>query len=307
VNITKKIKNHINKISFNKTIEKIKYTKPLKYKVDSNVIILTQVHSAAVNMYITAMKSFMYFFGRGTLKALNDGSLTTADKALITEHLPGIEIVELSTIDTEGFPSGGTWERLLYIVELSKDAYVIQIDSDTLTFRPIPEIDNAVVAKRGFCIGSPTWSQLISASYISDIANRWDSDHVQVKAEQIFSKIPFFNNRKYLRGCSAVTGFPKGEITRELLLEFSSQVQEELGEVKWSEWGSEQVSSNVMVAQTNEPIILPWPKYQNFDFPESKNSIESQSIIHFIGTNRFNRNVYKDLAIEFFNKVKTSK
>ncbi|MDN4504253.1 hypothetical protein QX776_17730 [Alteromonadaceae bacterium BrNp21-10] len=290
-----KLMTFIRKQQFLLTIKKIRQSAPLEYRVVDNIVIVTQVHKAALDMYLAAVKSFMYYFAKGTIKALSDGSLSEADKQLLKRHVPGIQIVEMSDINTEGFPTGGCWERLLYITELAKDAYVIQLDSDTLTIGPVPEIDNAVLNQQGFCIGNPVWPETVSANYMSRMASRWHSDHIQAQSEQAFIKIPFFESgRKYLRGCAAFSGFPKGQIGRETLLEFSSQMEAKLGSEKWRMWGTEQVASNVMVAQTSKPRVLPWPRYQNFDIPHSEQPFERQAVIHFIGTNRYNRGVYSN-------------
>ena len=294
----------VNRKWFESIVSNICDTKPSQIESESNVVIVTQVHKVAINMYLAAIKSFLYYFGRGTVKVLSDGSLSSEDKVLIESHIPGVEIVEMSTVDTTGFPTGGCWERLLYITELVRDAYVIQIDSDTLTLNPIPEIDNAVNEQRGFCIGSPLWPETVTADYMGKVARRWLSLHVEAISEQTFFKMNFFHEgKRYIKGCAAVTGFPKGQVSRETLLEFSSEMETLIGKKKWCEWGSEQVTSNVMVAQTSNPLVLPWPRYQNFDFPYSGEPLDRVALIHFIGSNRYNRNIYRRALIQLLAKL----
>jgi hypothetical protein len=118
------------------------------------------------------------------------------------------------------------------------------------------------------------------------------------------SKLSFFqNNSLYIRGCAAFAGFPKQQVTLDSLHEFSRQVIHEIGYEKWSSWGSEQVASNVMVAQSLHPIVLPWPRYQNYKFPEPYKGGElSAALIHFIGSNRFSDRLYEKLAINFIKR-----
>ncbi len=58
---------------------------------------------------------------------------------------------------------------------------------------------------------------------------------------------------------------------------------------KWGQWGSEQVASNFAVANTAGAMVLPYPKYANFDLDMDP---QAACFLHFVGTNRFDRGVY---------------
>lgn len=62
---------------------------------------------------------------------------------------------------------------------------------------------------------------------------------------------------------------------------------------RWSEWGTEQVSSNYVVANSPDARVLPYPKYACFDLDMDP---ERSAFLHFIGTHRFERGVYAALA-----------
>ncbi|MDD4914314.1 MAG: hypothetical protein PHW13_04655 [Methylococcales bacterium] len=303
------LKYKANKIAFSRACRKIRLTKPIKYTHRDDIRILSQVHHQAIDMYLLAIKSFLYNFTVGSVYVLNDGSLTDSDIELLEQHVPDITIRHIKDIDVSGFPVGNTWERLLYNVDLSQDAYVIQLDSDTLTMKPMPDLHQAVKDQRGFIIGNgPAWERPVDVNYMFNIVSNWASHsanhHVQTASEMVFHSIATFEGSKdYFRGCSAFTGLPKGQINRQMLKGFSQQVVAEIGEKKWNEWGSEQVACSVMISKTSDPSILPWLSYQNFGFPSLYMShLVTATLIHFIGTHRFSNRTYQQLAMRFIRE-----
>jgi hypothetical protein len=264
-------------------------------------------------MYLLAIKSFLYNFTVGSVYVLNDGSLTDADIELLKHHVPGIIVHHIKEVDTTGFPVGNVWERLLYYVDLSQDAYVIQLDSDTISMKSMLDLHQFIRDERGFIIGNgPAWEKPIDVHYMANLINNWMSgfkfEHVQVAAEKVLHELPFFEHSKgYLRGCAGFTGLPKGQISREILKDFSQQVISKIGEKKWGEWGSEQVACSVMISRTKGPIILPWLLYQNYGFPSLyKENLVTAALLHFIGTNRFRDQTYKNLCLDFVKEYNSN-
>ncbi|MDD4914043.1 MAG: hypothetical protein PHW13_03255 [Methylococcales bacterium] len=301
-----KLRSRFNKIVFNNSCNKIRLTRPIKYQYRDDIRILSLLHHDAVDMYLLAIKSFLYNFTVGSVYVLNDGSLTESDIELLEHHIPKITIQHIKNIDTTGFPVGNVWERLLYYIDLSKDAYVIQLDSDTLSMKPMLDLHQAIKDERGFVIGNgPAWETAIDVSYMANLIDNWMEEwqvlHVQVAAERVFHLLPFFeNSRGYLRGCAGFTGLPKGQVNREMLMDFSQQVSARIGAEKWNEWGSEQVACTVMISKTKDAMILPWLSYQNYGFPSLyKESLVTASLAHFIGTNRFADLTYRNLCLSF--------
>ena len=58
---------------------------------------------------------------------------------------------------------------------------------------------------------------------------------------------------------------------------------------KWREWGSEQVTSNLAIASSPDPLLLPYPRYATYD---PGVDAQESAFLHFIGTHRFRSNVY---------------
>lgn len=291
-------------------IRKIRDTNPITLSSDDELVVVSQVHHKAIDMAILALKSFMSNLGMGRLEVVNDGSLTEDDLQQLNYHFPGITIVDIGSIELGQCPAGGTWERLIHVINLSQQSYVIQVDSDTLTVGPINEVYQSVLDNKAFLVGEPSWQQPIPVNYMSRYASQVDSSHVQVLSEQKLNTLNSIPITAYARGCSAFTGFPKGVLSFKDLESFSVEMEQLLGAKKWREWGSEQLSSNVMLSLCPDVCVMPWPKYLNFGFPfkngrnDSLDSYANQtSLFHFIGTHRYSKGVYRKLARSVINKL----
>ena len=77
-----------------------------------------------------------------------------------------------------------------------------------------------------------------------------------------------------------------------------------LGKDLWHRWGTEQVTSNVSIANAIDTTALPFPKYSYF----SPDVDSSQAIfIHFMGSYRFNDGVYTQQARKLINTIQQKK
>lgn len=121
---------------------------------------------------------------------------------------------------------------------------------------------------------------------------------MQFQSELNFDKLKDYKNLNYLRGCSGFFGFAKGSFNKTFVQDISSQMLDGIGD-KWREWGSEQVMSNIVVANSAGSMVLPHPRYGNCYEVDEK----ATSFIHFIGICRFTNSVYARCAQEFINYV----
>lgn len=272
---------------------------PAKTHANSDLAVITQLQHKDVLLAALALKSFAKQVPVGAFYVLDDGTLTHGDHALLKQHFPGVTFLGLGDVGSRHCPRGGTWERLLSIAELVKDRYVIQLDSDTLTLAPIPEVLSAVHSNTSFAIG--TWdnqrleSMRSRQEHASRILHSSDAPaHIQVLAEANFDKLRRFNELNYIRGCSGFSGFGKNSFDKEFIEDISSGFFAALGD-RWREWGSEQVMSNIVVANSGDAIVLPHPKYCDC----TKIDSDQTTFIHFIGTCRFARNTYAQHARTF--------
>ena len=208
---------------------------------------------------------------------------------MLAQHVPGVQFHPLMDFREPGLPTGGTWERLTAIARLSALRYVIQLDADTLTNGPVDEVAAAARENRAFTIG--TWNgQMIETARERAEQTRARNatlTHVQMRAEAHLDRLDEADTLKYVRGCSGFAGFPSGSGKLELMHRLSSQMQRLIGD-KWNEWGSEQVMSNLVVANQPDAQVLPHPDYTDCQ----KMQPDLTRFVHFIGTCRFRAGRY---------------
>ncbi len=250
-------------------------------------------------MYLVAIKSLYTHLGEGQICIIDDGSLDEHCVRILRHHLCEPEIISMKQISTESCPRGGCWERLLFVLEQSVDSYVIQADSDILIRGAIPEVLSHFRANRSFTLGTPTGSTIKTVKECAEFARTRASNQIQIAAEASLVHLPDAATLKYVRGCAAFTGFAKNSINRSDAIEFSKNMQRMLGN-RWSEWGSEQVASNYLIANSPNSAILPTDKYVNYLPPFN---IKDSALIHFLGEYRFRHSTYRKESHEHISKM----
>jgi hypothetical protein len=257
------------------------------------VAIVSMVRTEHLRMYLLAIKSFYRYLPGGAVIVLDDGSLTAADKALLRAHVGGLTITDLASLPTAPCPRGGCWERLLHILDLSADRYVVQLDSDVLAFGAIPDVLAAIAGNVAFTLNSGEGMGIETVEQAAARVAGYGSEHLQPWVERHLPALPpEAGGRLYVRGSAGFAGFARGGCTRQDAEAFSTAMQRMLGP-RWAEWGSEQIASNYLVANAPGGQVLPWPTYACFD--EALDPAQS-SLLHFVGSWRFSRGVYADRA-----------
>jgi hypothetical protein len=265
---------------------------------DDGLILFSMIGTRVLLPYLVAVKSLHAALRRGRIMILDDGTLTAADRAILAEQLGDPRILSIHDIDTGPCPRGGTWERLLTILDLRANDYVIQLDSDTVTLGEVPEIAEAVAANRSFTLRGDPDSELLSfaelASRTDDAAFLHNPDaHVQGAIECGLDRVslPLRADPRYVRGCSGFAGFARGGDGRALAEAFSAEATRLLGAQRWARWGSEQVTSNMVIANEPDPLLLPYGRYLNF---WNEGIAPDARFVHFIGSCRFSGQTYID-------------
>lgn len=262
---------------------------------DDAVILCSMIGTRVLLPYLVAVKSLHRQLRRGRVVILDDGTLTASDKAVLARHLGDPEIRPIAAVETGNCPRGGCWERLLSILDLRREDYVIQLDSDTVTLGPVPEIVEAIEQRRNFTLKGEAGARWLRVEDFAAAAAPCDpfdpATHVQAAAEAILPRIDagLPGPMHYVRGCAGFAGFAPGGLGRDAADRFSREAIALLGRGSWSLWGSEQVMSNVIVANEGEPVLLPYERYLNF-WNEAVPG--DAAFIHFIGTYRFHRGAY---------------
>lgn len=251
-------------------------------------ILLSQTYHADLTMFLVAAKSFMRFLPPRAVVVVDDG-LTNGDRAVIQSHIEKVSFIRTSDVDTGACPKRGTWERLVTISHLCRDDYVVQLDSDTITIRRPTEVLDAIGANRSFALGTDQGRRIVPLKDASTFASQFDSRHVQILAERAMNGIPPEIGEWYVRGCSGFAGFRKAGTDFLRLETFSKCMSDKLGMDVWQTWGSEQVASNFLISNTENPRVL---QLEQYPYWVPGRDLSDARFIHFIGSGRFKGGEY---------------
>ncbi|HEU0044186.1 hypothetical protein [Sphingomonas sp.] len=266
-------------------------TPPIRPRNDG-VVLFSMLGSRAVLPYLVAVKSLHHQLGRGRVEILDDGSLTAADRRTLAHHCGDPVIHHIDAVDTGPCPRGGTWERLLTILDLRSADYIVQIDSDTVTCGAVPEVAAAIEAGRSFTIRGEADAQLMPINaFVAQLPIEAPPLHIQKASERCLDALalPQLPAPRYVRGCAGFTGLAPSGDGRALAEAFSIAMEARLGAARWGEWGTEQVTSNFLIANTPDPMLLPYDRYLNFwnEAPPA-----DARLVHYVGTYRFHGTSY---------------
>jgi hypothetical protein len=273
---------------YQKAAREILATRPLE-RGKMPFTLLSMVHQRDVHSYLVAVKSFAHFLNPGRVVVVCDPSIDQQDRMLLQGHLPHVELREAHEFTHPDIPRGGTWERLYAITEYVQDNYVIQLDADTLTVRPIEEVRQAILSGAGFVLGEMPDTPTRSLAAARENALPWmePGAHIQGIAETEMVNVGLPADARYIRGCSGFSGFPRSSDMRTTMTDFSRRMTAKLGE-DWKRWGTEQVTSNYLVSNAAHTRPLPFPKYGTPDCATG-----DTAFFHFIGSMRFVNSKYE--------------
>ena len=299
----KRLRRSWNKYLFDRTAITVFSTDPLCLRGKSPLFLSMICHRDVVG-YLLAIKSLYNGVRQGRVAVINDGSLTLQDLDILSLHIPGIGVFNVDAIETGCCCRGNTWERLVKIIELSADDYVIQVDADILVSGAIPEVVECWQANRSFLLGTGSGRRISPVSEAARMVQGWIEAYgwveptVCVAAEAALDRLPDAARRSYVHASSGFAGFARGGFSMADLERFSTEMSGILGERHWNEWGSEQIASNYMLANSPDATVLPFPKYACFEPHLPKGD---HALLHFIGSYRYNDGVYRQRAAQFIS------
>src|SRR5262245_24819493 len=171
------------------------------------------VSNVYVSMYLLSLISFYPKIHRGHVTAIVDRDMPAALRETLVRHVKGLELVILEDIPTGICQRGGTWERLLYVLDRSEQEYVIQLDSDTLAVGDeLKEVVRCVESNTPFTISDGF--RLSTLAQIAEEALSIPSNYIGIVAERMFQSYPDNDNLRYVRGSSGFAGFSRGGFDR---------------------------------------------------------------------------------------------
>lgn len=278
-------------------------TPPIVPKQDG-VVLFSMIGTAVLLPYLVAVKSLWHELHRGRVAILDDGTLTAQDRAILAHHCGDPQIFSIAHVDTDGFPMGGCWERFLTILDNRSGEYWIQLDSDTVTLGPVPELEQAIATNRSFTLLGGVDSAELPME-IGDFAKAAYPDgpqegHIQ---SQVESRMHLIDKPgwRYVRGCAGFAGFAAGGPGRRFAAAFLGQMAQLVGEEQMTTWGTEQIASNFHIANEPSPVLLPYDRYMNYWNEEWS---EGTAFVHFVGTHRHDNGAYISASIAAIERMK---
>jgi FkbM family methyltransferase len=284
----------------NRAIRGILNTPPIRIEA-APWCIASMVANADVLMYLLSLKSFYPKLGRGKVAVIIDRDMPQALRDTLTRHVPGLEFVILEEISTGACQRGGTWERLLYVLDRSESEYTIQLDADTLTVGGnLDEVIRCIETNTPFTMSDGF--ELMSLPEVAEEAEATPSDYIGIVTERMFAHYPDAGLR-YVRGSSGFAGFSRGGFTRAGVTRFHQEMEKLVGATRWREWGTEQCGSNFAIANSSGAFVLPYPEYASFTPHVARREVK---FFHFIGAHRFRDDYYAARGQELIAKLRPS-
>lgn len=286
-----RLRETLNRSKLDRALWPILTTRPI-HADGHDLLIFSAVSHRDLLMYLAAVKSLAQFLPAIGVVAMNDGSLTIDDQAILSAQLPGVRIVSGHEIETGKIRADFTWQRMLWSIKLAQHAYVIQLDSDTLTLARPDFVIETIEAGKSFILGTSECRAIDTMHARAEAIANNKSNHIQVFSEQAMRNLPDAASRYYVRGSSGFYGFAPGSVTfkdaENLFVEM-----DRLTGGRFIEYGSEQFAANVLVANTAGAVVLPFPTYAVHDI---RDDLTGAIFLHFIGSYRYHQNNYIEKA-----------
>jgi len=284
--------------NFDRQISAVMDTPPLRV-ADADWSIVSMIKNRDVPMYVLSIKAFYAHLGAGRVIGIIDRDMPQALRDIIRRHVDGIELVVLEDLDPGKCQRGGTWERLVFLLDRSENQYMIQVDADVLAVGPdLHELKACIAGNVAFTIADG--DQFRS---MRDAAQRAQADpddsYVGIAVEQRFDRHPDCDRLRYIRGSSGLAGFARGGFSRAQIEDFH-RIMQDLLPARWHEWGTEQNGSNFAVANSPGAVALPYPLYGSFGPGMQR---ERCKCFHFIGAFRFDDGYFADRGREIIRQL----
>jgi hypothetical protein len=218
-------------------------------------MLLSMVHHRDVLPYLLALKSFAQHLLPSRVVVVADKTIDANDEAMFRQQVPEIELRRAHEFERADVSVGGTWERLMAIAHYVSEAYVIQLDADTMTLADIDHVVDCFKKNVSFTIGTYDLQAKASVTEVSRWAQShcktYASPHIQLVCEAALLTAAAAGDpgKFYIRGCSGFAGFGRGSFS----LMISSRCRSGCSN-KWAMPGSNGVPSN------SHPILW-WPTY----------------------------------------------
>lgn len=287
--------------NFNRQIAAIMDTPPLRI-TDAAWSIVSMIRNRDVPMYLLCLKAFYAHLGAGHVIGIIDRDMPQALRDTLRRHVEGIELVVLEDIDPGACQRGGTWERLVFLLDRAEQQYMVQMDSDILAVGPdLAEVKDCIARNVAFTMADGDDISSMREAAVRAQADA-DASYVGIAIEQSFDRYPDCDRLRYIRGSSGLAGFARGGFPRARIEEFH-RIMAGLLPTRWHKWGSEQCGSNFAVANSPGAVALPYPAYGSFGPGGVRDGCKC---FHFIGEYRFDHGYFAGRGREVIRQTLTA-
>lgn len=289
-----RLQNRLHRWQLDRVLRKVVDTPPVRLDPHASFVVVSLTREIDIFMYLLALKSFCCWLRPRGVCLLTDGEFTPAATALLNAQVPGIVLVPHEQFRDSRCPRGGCWERILALSGYASESYVMQLDADTVTLGMPATIRDCIAADRPFTLGSGQGQALEPADAVAARAREWLSAgdaHVQTLAESVLSRLVAPDGIRYVRGCAALVGIPRGAVSTDRVAAQAAEFSQLVGP-RWTEWGTEQFMSNFLLANLADCVVLPHPQYATCEGIDEGRTL----IAHMAGFCRFANGRYARIA-----------
>ncbi|HEX8200996.1 MAG TPA: hypothetical protein VF590_10945 [Isosphaeraceae bacterium] len=298
-----RVRNALNYANFNLRTRAVWRTPPVPSEPGAGCELHTMLSARDLPLYLIAAKSLLRFYPSLAVVVHSDRTLKAGHEASLRHHLPGCRIVAAEEADERARRELGTGSFLLNCREFdasyrrlidtelwSSAPKRIILDSDVLVLQRPEEVIAWVERGDGsFLMGQPPAPSADTAA-----AAPAGPKHVQTIFKENLGRIgaalgqePRFldGGTGGFYGCGEELSLDRVESLVRACLDLGLPMRD---------WGADQCVLIYLLSGAGA-IRLDPGRYMNF-LPDCIGRLDQARVLHFIGTFRFYRNVYADLA-----------
>ena len=280
----------------NEAVLGILETPPIRPARDG-LVLFAAIGSAEVLPFLVAVKALWAQLGRGRVAVLDNGTLTSADRAILAQHCGDPQILRRDDVPRGPFPHGQGWEALLTVLDHRAGEYWLQLDCSTLAVGPVWELERAIGSNRSFAMmgsaSDPT--EPLELGAFARRCGADDADDPQGRIESLLSKVAPGLGWKYLRGSGGLAGFAAGNGGRDRAGAFVSRLLDAIGpdDVSGSAQATALITANFLIANEGAPACLPPDRYLNYTGADWH---ADTAVVHFGNAHRYDRGAYMEAS-----------
>jgi hypothetical protein len=297
-----RIKQRLRQIAFTWSARKVLLTPQVSCNPHADCTIHTMLGAKDLNMYLIAIKSLLSEYNSLQVTIHSDGTLQRRDHELIESHISGCRIITKEMANGAAAKELGTasylyrcrnidvnYRRLIDTSIWNSTTKRIIMDSDVITLTHPTEVIEWIETRSGaFLLGKRQCDSPLPEP--PDLSTKHVQIQFRARLEQI-SQLTGFPAR-FAQGTTA--GFYGCEC--ELRLELVERVIRACESLNLSlhHWGGDQCIVIYLLTAANA-YRLSEELYLNF-WPDEEQRVDNAHIVHFLGTNRHDRGVYRRVA-----------